>query len=103
MAGHRYATVMPRACRSSGGAARAAYGRGMTLHLRRFVVPPKLPQPISPAAVEHAEERAQDVQNRIADRISRFSGSMTFVYLHVIWFTAWIGLGVEDYPFGLLT
>jgi hypothetical protein len=26
---------------------------------------------------------------------------MTFVYLHVIWFTAWIGLG--DYPFGLLT
>jgi len=28
---------------------------------------------------------------------------MTFVYLHVIWFTAWIGLGLEDYPFGLLT
>ena len=28
---------------------------------------------------------------------------MTFVYLHIIWFAAWIGLGVEDYPFGLLT
>jgi len=75
----------------------------MTLHLRRFVVPPKLPRPTSPAVIEHAEERAQDVQNRIADHITRFSGSMTFVYLHVIWFTAWIGLGVEDYPFGLLT
>ena len=28
---------------------------------------------------------------------------MQFVYLHVIWFTAWITLGVERYPFGLLT
>ena len=29
--------------------------------------------------------------------------SMPFVYLHVIWFASWIGFGVEDYPFGLLT
>ena len=28
---------------------------------------------------------------------------MTFVYLHIIWFTAWIALGVEHYPYGLLT
>ena len=28
---------------------------------------------------------------------------MLFVYLHVIWFAAWILLGVEHYPFGLLT
>ena len=28
---------------------------------------------------------------------------MTFVYLHVLWFGLWIGLGVEKYPFGLLT
>jgi uncharacterized membrane protein len=28
---------------------------------------------------------------------------MPFVYLHVIWFSCWIGFGVEDYPFGLLT
>jgi uncharacterized membrane protein len=25
------------------------------------------------------------------------------VYLHIIWFGCWIGFGVEDYPFGLLT
>jgi uncharacterized membrane protein len=25
------------------------------------------------------------------------------VYLHIIWFGCWIALGVEDYPFGLLT
>ena len=28
---------------------------------------------------------------------------MKFVYIHAIWFSLWIGLGVEDYPFGLLT
>jgi uncharacterized membrane protein len=57
----------------------------------------------SPALVEHAEERAKGVQNRIADRITAFSGSMPFVYLHIIWFSCWIGFGVEGYPFGLLT
>jgi uncharacterized membrane protein len=73
------------------------------MSLRRFVVPPKLPDPISPALVEHAEERARDAQSRVADAITRFAGSMTFVYLHIIWFGSWIALGVEDYPFGLLT
>jgi uncharacterized membrane protein len=71
--------------------------------LRRFIVPVKLPPPVSPALVEHAEQRASDVQNRIADRITTFAGSMTFVYLHIIWFASWIGFGVEKYPFGLLT
>jgi uncharacterized membrane protein len=71
--------------------------------LRRFVVPPKLPEPISPAQIQHAEQRAADVQNRAADAITRFAGSMTFVYLHVVWFGAWIGFGVEKYPYGLLT
>jgi len=56
-----------------------------------------------PALVKHAEERAQRVQNRIADSITKFAGSMWFVYLHVVWFTTWIVSGVERYPFGLLT
>ena len=43
------------------------------------------------------------MQNRVADKITAFAGSMTFVYLHVLWFGLWIGLGVEKYPFGLLT
>jgi uncharacterized membrane protein len=71
--------------------------------LRRFVRPMKLPKPINPALVEQERRRAEDVQNRIADRITAFSGSMTFVYLHIIWFASWIGFGVEKYPFGLLT
>jgi uncharacterized membrane protein len=62
-----------------------------------------LPQQSNPALVRHAEERAEDVQNRIADRITDFAGSMRFVYLHVLWFGLWIGLGAEKYPYGLLT
>ena len=36
------------------------------------------------------EERTKNVQDRIADGISRFTGSMTFVYIHLIMFGAWI-------------
>ena len=43
------------------------------------------------------------MQNRIADAVTRFAGSMPFVYLHIVWFSLWIGLGVESYPYGLLT
>ncbi len=74
-------------------------------HGRRFrwLLPVKLPPPVNPALMKHAEERGKSVQNRIADKITTFAGSMTFVYLHVIWFGCWIGFGVEKYPFGLLT
>ena len=56
-----------------------------------------------PALTRYAEERAQSVQNRVADRITSFAGSMLFVYVHIVWFAVWILLGVESYPFGLLT
>jgi uncharacterized membrane protein len=61
------------------------------------------PTVINPALLEHARERRTSIENRIADRITDFSGSMRFVYLHIIWFAAWIGFRVEAYPFGLLT
>jgi len=51
----------------------------------------------------HERERAANVQNRIADRITLFAGSMAFVYIHIVWFGGWIALGVEHYPYGLLT
>ena len=57
----------------------------------------------NPVLMKHAEKRAQSVQNRIADQITAFAGSMWFVYIHIIWFSCWIGLGVEKYPYGLLT
>jgi len=57
----------------------------------------------NPALFQHAKERAESVESRIADRITAFAGSMRFVYLHVLWFGAWIGFRVEGYPYGLLT
>jgi uncharacterized membrane protein len=62
-----------------------------------------LSPPHNPALLRHAEERARDRENRVADRITAFAGSMKFVYLHIIWFSSWIIFGVEGYPFGLLT
>ena len=59
--------------------------------------------PHHPALVEHAAVRAESVQNRVADRITTFAGSMAFVYIHLLWFAVWIIVRVEKYPFGLLT
>ncbi len=59
--------------------------------------------PEHPALREHATQRAESAQNRIADGITRFAGSMWFVYLSIVWFALWIGFRVERYPFGLLT
>jgi uncharacterized membrane protein len=71
-----------------------------SVHLQRVGHMPLEPNPV---LLEHAQKRAENVQNRIADRITAFSGSMLFVYIHVIWFACWIGFGVEHYPYGLLT
>ena len=57
----------------------------------------------NPALVEHTRQRAESVQNRIADRITAFAGSMAFVYLSIVWFGCWIIFRVEKYPYGLLT
>ncbi len=61
------------------------------------------PMPKNPALLQYRHERAQAAENRIADAITRFAGSMRFVYIHVIWFALWILLQVEHYPYGLLT
>ncbi|HEU5211158.1 MAG TPA: hypothetical protein VFU10_00145 [Gaiellaceae bacterium] len=57
-----------------------------------------MPELVNPALVEHARERANSFNNRLADRITTFAGSMRFVWMHAIWFTLWIALGVEAYP-----
>ena len=57
----------------------------------------------NPALVAHARQRADSAQNRIADQITAFAGSMMFVYLHLAWFGCWIAFRVEGYPYGLLT
>ena len=69
----------------------------------RIARPSHLPIEPNPALVEHARKRAESAQNRAADRITAFAGSMAFVYLHLLWFGCWIGFRVEGYPYGLLT
>ena len=68
------------------------------MSIRRTAAPPQ-----HPALVKAAEARAESAQNRVADRITTFAGSMAFVYIHLLWFALWIVIRVEDYPFGLLT
>ena len=54
-----------------------------------------------PGLAAHRDDRS--LQDRAADAITAFAGSMAFVYLHTVWFIAWIICAVEDYPYGLLT
>src|SRR4051794_14767692 len=47
-------------------------------------------------------KRAQNLQLRIADGITAFAGSMTFVYAHVLVFVGWM-VFVESNPWPTLT
>nr|AXL05486.1 DUF1003 domain-containing protein [uncultured bacterium] len=41
-----------------------------------------------------AAERSRSFQHHLADFVTRFAGSMTFVYLHVIWFGTWVTINL---------
>ncbi|MFC4035654.1 DUF1003 domain-containing protein [Streptomyces polygonati] len=56
--------------------------------------------------------RMRTTQDRVADAITAFAGTMGFVYLHAVWFAGWIAVNegligrravFDRYPFGLLT
>jgi uncharacterized membrane protein len=64
--------------------------------------------------VQLEEDKARTLSQRISDRITSFSGSMLFLWLHVGWFGLWILLNIgilrlprisefDPFPFGLLT
>src|ERR1700712_812803 len=55
-----------------------------------------------PALAAVAEKRAADVQLRVADAITKFAGSMLFVYVHIVVFVVWM-LFVEKSPWPTLT
>lgn len=51
-------------------------------------------------------KKFHDSETKLADSITRFAGSMTFVYIHIVWFTLWILFAAkigDSFPFGLLT
>jgi uncharacterized membrane protein len=62
-------------------------------------MPPRLDLtvPHHPAVIDQFNKRAEDTQLRIADQITRFAGSMNFVYLHIALFTVWM-LFIEGSP-----
>ena len=63
--------------------------------------------------VRKLEESAKQDRTRsdlIAERIAKFCGSMTFVWVHIIWFGGWIGVNIipglrhiDPFPFTFLT
>jgi len=55
-----------------------------------------------PAFARTAERRAADVQLRVADAVTKFAGSMVFVYIHAVLFAVWM-LAVESNPWPKLT
>jgi hypothetical protein len=56
-------------------------------------------------------EKQKSLQDHLADIITRWAGSMLFVYGHVIWFRIWLAVNLnlfglkpfDPFPFGLLT
>jgi uncharacterized membrane protein len=59
-------------------------------------------RPRHPVVLAQQAGRAADLQLRIADRITAFAGSMSFVYIHVAVFAVWM-LFVESTPWPMLT
>jgi uncharacterized membrane protein len=55
-----------------------------------------------PVVAQTLARRTEDVQLRIADTITKFAGSMAFVYIHVVAFVAWM-LWIERNPWPTLT
>lgn len=86
-----------------GGLARPAEGprrarfRGMTMFRR-----PDRDAVHHPVVAQQLTKQAEEVQLRIADLITRFAGSMLFVYLHVAAFAIWM-LVLEQKPWPTLT
>jgi uncharacterized membrane protein len=61
--------------------------------------------------LEEAAKAQRTTADRVADAISDFCGSMTFVWVHIAWFVIWIGLNTwlpkkdhfDPFPFTFLT
>jgi uncharacterized membrane protein len=54
-----------------------------------------------PVVTAHLAKRSASFQYRIADAITRFAGSMLFVYIHAVFFVVW--MLIEANPWATLT
>ena len=60
----------------------------------------------SPVVLHQLQKREDNWQLRIADRVTTFAGSMTFVWVHCGLFAFWVAsglFGADRYPFQFLT
>ena len=57
---------------------------------------------VHPVLIAHRAARAANVQLRIADAITKFAGTMMFVYIHAVAFGLWM-LFLEKSPWQTLT
>jgi uncharacterized membrane protein len=57
---------------------------------------------VHPVTAELSAQRAENIQLKIADRITTFAGSMPFVYIHAVAFGVWM-LAIEQSPWPTLT
>lgn len=55
-----------------------------------------------PAVLHLKEKRSASMQLRVADWITKFAGSMLFVYIHAVGFAVWM-IWVESNPWPTLT
>ncbi|GAC1586239.1 MAG: hypothetical protein NVS3B21_00190 [Acidimicrobiales bacterium] len=60
----------------------------------------------------HLVAQIRRTQDRLADSVTSFAGSLSFVYIHTVWFGIWILINAgilgaqlvfDSFPYGLLT
>jgi len=98
---------MPESKKSQTESSKAGKGRAASPTLNKAIE--RYVQTIVHIRVKAARQRS--VSQRIADAITSFSGRMTFVYIHIVWFSVWILLNsgllgmqpFDPFPYGLLT
>ncbi len=57
------------------------------------------------------EANKRSAEDKVADKVTGFSGTMIFVYIHIFWFALWLVLNTgifglkpfDPFPYGLLT
>jgi uncharacterized membrane protein len=60
----------------------------------------------SPVVLYQLDKRRRDWQLRLSDQITKFAGTMTFVWVHLAIFALWVATGLfgaDHYPFQFLT
>src|SRR4051794_29172991 len=62
-------------------------------------------------ALRREADQKKSAQDHLADKLTAFSGSMAFAYIHAAWFVVWVVINLgwtpvhkfDPFPFGLLT